>query len=125
MINQEIKKIRISKGLSQKEMADLLFMSQASYSKIESGKTAISLDTILKILEVYKEEASNILSTYGLKITQQAGKNEKEVLSEVSLDNFYNYYKQVLDEMLMIKNKEINDLKEIINQMKNKAIGDD
>ena len=81
MINQEIKKIRISKGLSQKEMADLLFMSQASYSKIESGKTAISLDTILKILEVYKEEASNILSTYGLKITQQAGKNEKEASS--------------------------------------------
>lgn len=116
MINTQIKKIRLDHNLSQKEMADLLFTSQAAYSKIESGQTSIKIDTLLRILDVFKENASDILSNYGIKLVHLS--NGKDPQSEISLDNFYQYYKQVLDEMLMIKNKEIDELKKIIEKLK-------
>lgn len=116
MIHNQIKKLRLDQNLSQQQIADLLFMSQAAYSKIESGQTSIKIDTLIRILDVFKEKAADILSNYGIKLIHLA--NKKDMQAEISLDNFYQYYKQVLDEMLMIKNKEINELKETISYLK-------
>ncbi len=48
----DIKIIRKSKGLTQKELADLLGMKQQQYQRYESGKNEISLKLFIKILDV-------------------------------------------------------------------------
>lgn len=53
-IGQNIKKIRKSKGLSQKELADLVNVSQSAIYYYESGKREIKWDMILKIAVALK-----------------------------------------------------------------------
>ena len=48
-IGQRLKDIRLSLGLSQKEMVEGV-MDRSSYSRIESGKTLIGISSLLKIL---------------------------------------------------------------------------
>ena len=50
-IGQRLKDIRLSLGLSQKEMVEGV-MDRSSYSRIESGKTLIGISSLLKILEL-------------------------------------------------------------------------
>lgn len=44
-----LKRVREAKGLSQKELANLIGMAQAQYSRIESGKTDPSFSVVMKI----------------------------------------------------------------------------
>tara|TARA_B110000046_G_C12942965_1_gene376630 strand:+ start:239 stop:601 length:363 start_codon:yes stop_codon:yes gene_type:complete len=48
-LGQTLKKVREAKGLSQKEVAGLIDMAQAQYSRIESGKTDPSFSVVDKI----------------------------------------------------------------------------
>ena len=52
MIN--LKHLRKSIGLTQKEMAELLGIKQQQYQRYEDNKTKITLEMFLKILEVSK-----------------------------------------------------------------------
>lgn len=61
MPHNNLKNIRLKANLSQQEMADLLFMTQSSYSKIESGKNGLSADVIIRVVMHFKEKAENIL----------------------------------------------------------------
>ncbi|WP_202702696.1 helix-turn-helix domain-containing protein [Flavobacterium sp. UGB4466] len=49
MIGENVRKIRVIKGYSQQYMADLLEISQAAYSDMETGKTKISFEKLQKI----------------------------------------------------------------------------
>jgi transcriptional regulator with XRE-family HTH domain len=51
---EKIKKFRKLNGLSQQEVADVLFMSQNSYSELESGKRKIDVELLSKIAGFYK-----------------------------------------------------------------------
>ena len=53
-ICEELKKIRLSKFLSQKNMAKELGVSTATYNAIENGSTKITLKTIEKISKLTK-----------------------------------------------------------------------
>jgi transcriptional regulator with XRE-family HTH domain len=48
-LGDALKKVREAKNLSQKELAGLLGMAQAQYSRIESGKTDPSFSAVVKI----------------------------------------------------------------------------
>ena len=48
-LNITLKKAREAKGLSQKELAGLIDMAQAQYSRIESGKTDPSFSVVARI----------------------------------------------------------------------------
>ncbi|WP_272148964.1 helix-turn-helix domain-containing protein [Tenacibaculum aiptasiae] len=55
IITENIRLERLRKGLSQDKMANLLQISQNAYSKIESGKTTLTiirLYQIAKVLEI-------------------------------------------------------------------------
>ena len=55
IITENIRLERLKKGLSQEKTANLLQISQNAYSKIESGKTTLTiirLHQIAKVLEV-------------------------------------------------------------------------
>jgi len=50
-VAQRIKKIRIAKKMSQKEVTAAIDMGAAQYSRIESGKTDPSISTLKKIAQ--------------------------------------------------------------------------
>lgn len=52
MVRKELKKMRIDKELSQKEMAEKLGISAGSYCLIESGQRYCNLKTWVKIKDI-------------------------------------------------------------------------
>lgn len=48
-LGQTLKKVREAKGMSQKEVAGLIDMAQAQYSRIENGKTDPSFSVVVRI----------------------------------------------------------------------------
>jgi len=55
-IEKRIRAARISKGLSQYDLAFKVDMDQSHYSKFERGKASLSISCIAKILEVLELE---------------------------------------------------------------------
>ena len=52
LLHEKIRITRLSKNLSQENIASLLNISQPAYQKIESGKTSISAVNIIKLSEI-------------------------------------------------------------------------
>ena len=50
MVN--LKEIRKKKGLTQKELANLLGIKQQQYARYESGVTKLSVDVLEKIIDI-------------------------------------------------------------------------
>jgi len=56
-IGEEIKELRLSKGLTQREFADLIGSSQSAVARLEnSGYNSYSLKTLLKISNYFEKE---------------------------------------------------------------------
>ncbi len=61
-LGEALKKVREAKNLSQKELAGLLGMAQAQYSRIESGKTDPSFSAVVKIAKALGVTLSELFS---------------------------------------------------------------
>jgi hypothetical protein len=59
-ILQNIRRLRISKEISQEAIANSLKMSQSSYAKLESGQTKLSLERYL-LISVYFDVDKSVL----------------------------------------------------------------
>lgn len=62
MIGRRIRQSREQKGLTQEHLAEKLNVSNAYISKIERGKTSISLDRLSEISSVLEQSAEYLLS---------------------------------------------------------------
>ncbi len=51
-IGENLKEARKFKGLTQKELADMLYMTQQQYSRFENGIFELNYDQILKICDI-------------------------------------------------------------------------
>ena len=51
-IGENLKVARKFKGLTQKELADMLYMTQQQYSRFENGIFELNYDQILKICDI-------------------------------------------------------------------------
>lgn len=60
---ENMKKLRKAKGLTQKELAQLVDLSESQISLIESGKRFPSFEALLKIAEALDCESTDLLST--------------------------------------------------------------
>lgn len=49
MLSRELKSLRVLNGLTQKELAEKLEMSETSYTKRENGQIPFSIDEIKKM----------------------------------------------------------------------------
>lgn len=52
ILGKQLKQIRISKGISQEKLSELVFLSPRQMSIIETGNSYPSLDTFIRIAEV-------------------------------------------------------------------------
>lgn len=52
MFALRLRKARVAAGLTQKEMAEKLYMSQTNYNQYERGKCEPSLDTLARISKI-------------------------------------------------------------------------
>jgi len=57
-IAQQIKKIRVSLGYTQEDIAKQLGVVQQYISKVESGKEGISIDKLIEIASIYNKKIS-------------------------------------------------------------------
>jgi len=55
---------RITKGLTQAEMAEQLFMSQSTYSRIETGEKQPSIDTLKQIAHILQVPVRDLLDVF-------------------------------------------------------------
>ncbi len=53
-IGNNIRSLRLEKGYSQEYLAEVLEVSQKTYSNIENDKSSIKIDTLIKIAEEFK-----------------------------------------------------------------------
>ena len=64
-ITGAIKRIRLENGLSQEELAIKLNMSRSTYTKLETGRTSISLEFLMKFSRVMDMPLRQVLNTVG------------------------------------------------------------
>lgn len=73
-----LKKIRVKKNLTQKELGEILGISNQMVSKIESGNISISEKLLKKIIEIFPKELSIIPEKKYSK--KEINEFEKEIL---------------------------------------------
>lgn len=71
-LHEKIKLLRKKKRMTQAQVAEMLFISQNSYSLIETGKTRIDIERLQKIAAIFSLTVHDILE-----ILPQANDNWK------------------------------------------------
>lgn len=97
----------MSRNWSQEQVAYELGISQAAYSKIESGKTAIKISHLKKLSEIYQEDIVSMVSS------------ANNSLNEITLEEIRNYQKEtrrIMEDLISELNQNIQKLRESIQQ---------
>lgn len=76
MANNNLKKLRLSNGLTQKDVTEKLKMTTSAYAKIERGERNLTINAEKKLANLFNVDIETINSLY----TKQA------TLQETSLD---------------------------------------
>lgn len=96
----QLKKIRISKGISQEKLADLIGMTQSNYSRRENGKKEISTSEwkrIAKALDVNLEEI--------YEYSDNSKKIDNSIDHSNILKHYLNYTESLENEIANLKEK--------------------
>lgn len=124
----KLKDLRKSRDWSQAEVARRLNMEQNTYSNLETGKSSVSLEKILKISELYEISPSELIESNT--VIQNIGPNHDntKIAYIIQSDNINEFaekitapYKEMIE--LISKNQErlvdeIAKLKQEINKLK-------
>lgn len=62
----KLRELREQKGLSQRDVAKFMNISQASYWALEKGKSLINSKQIIELCNLYKCTPNDILGFYGV-----------------------------------------------------------
>ena len=112
IVLDNIKKRRKALGLTQKEVANRLFMDERNYSKIERGcKKSIDLNLIFSLSEILEASIVELLKEEKVEVVENTASNETmmtilfNLLSRVSEQQ-----QQLVNEMKTIQSKLKMDL---------------
>jgi transcriptional regulator with XRE-family HTH domain len=97
-IGNKLRVFRTEKGYTQEKIADLLQISQASYSNLENNIGKVDLKTIQKISEIYEIDLVSLLN--------QDGVNFNQNLNTSNNDNIINQLTEKLIEQYETRLKE-------------------
>lgn len=106
-IGNKLRQLRINKGYSQEYMAEILAVSQKTYSNMENDKTSISIEALKKIAEEYRVNILKLLSDEKIMVQQN---NFLDLSSKQEI-----IYNHITDEL-------INQLKSRIEDLKNSLV---
>ncbi len=67
---EKIRQIRISKGLSQENMADMLGVSTTTYGDIERGRTELTLSRIESLAKIFDVVLPELLGITGVTLSE-------------------------------------------------------
>ena len=97
-----IRELRLSKGLKQGELADLLEMERSNLTRIESGKQRPNDDNIIKIAEIFKVEVQELFNFGHQKTHIELKENIIKMINELS-DKELKYIYKILNIMKEMK----------------------
>ena len=110
---QKIKSIRELKNLTQEYMAEQLGITQAAYSKIETGQTKLTPNKISDIAEIFDMDASDLMA-YDMQKYFNSFNNVKRsnngstITQDESIKNLY-------DEVVALYKDKITLLEKLLN----------
>lgn len=124
----KIKAIRIEKKLTQQDVAKLIGTNQSNYTRIESGLTALTIERIEQLAQVFEMTVSEMLHYEGgeiensevseyinkikeleLKITKLQKKQERDMIEESDKLDYWMDKAQKEKEELKLKIDLLND----------------
>ena len=111
MYGEKIKTIRELRGFSQGYVADKLSIAQNTYSKIETGQTKLSADTLKKVAELLGVSPVDILSNQPAIVNFESNQCTQGI---GHIEHFYTIQREFIEKMIASKDSEIQHLKEII-----------
>lgn len=118
-IEEKIKNLRELKNFTQEFMAEQLGISQAAYSKIESGATKLSYSKIIDIAKIFGVQVEELLAfdsqKYFNSFNNVKGSNNGSVTINVEEGDVKNLYEdkiKLLEKLLNITESELNKYKD-------------
>ncbi len=120
-IGNYLRKYRMDKGYSQEVVAEMLGVSQKTYSNMENNRSEISIETIKKLVDLYQIDMENVditkLLTEG-KIVQRENKfdNGSVGINIETSEEIKSHYKEIIANYKQIieeKNKRIAELEDL------------
>lgn len=114
-IRNNIKLLRRSRGITQKEIAVKLFMDERTYSKIERGeKKSMDIRLLSSIADILETDMFTLLKSPGI-FTQEQSHNLHPVVADDEMYNHIHTLQQAQMDMML----EIKHIEESISQLIN------
>ena len=76
LLGRRVKHMRIDKGISQTNMAEMLGLSQTNLSNMEGGRTAITTQNLFKMQEIMGCRMADFFVDFDEKIVQNPNASE-------------------------------------------------
>ena len=111
-IGIKLRKLRMQNGYSQEYLAEVLEVSQKTYSNMENDKSSISIDTLKKIAQEYKIDLLDLINEG--KIVQNNNSVDSSTINGIVNNNDS-------QELIIQMKARIEELKQTIEE-KNKLI---
>jgi len=109
-LGHKLRKLRMDSNYTQEYLAEVLGVSQKTYSNMENNKTAISADTLQKIAEEYGIEVADLLQDGKIVVQNNSSKDSS------TGGIIYNHMSEKLIEQYEAR---IEELKEQVKELKN------
>ena len=114
IIGKNIRKFRELKGYSQEYMANEMELTQASYAKLESNTTKISVERLFTIAKLLETDVADILELNKQTIYHQDIKEHS--IGHQEVQNLHQDNKEVYEKLLQSKDEQIALLKSLLSQ---------
>lgn len=111
-INENLKKLRMLKNLSQSDMAEILDISISSYQKYEREKNSVtpSLDVLLRIADFYGVTVDYLLgreTSESSTVDKLVGEFNMSALEKEILDNYLSLPKDMRGDLMEFLQKSV------------------
>lgn len=118
-IGNNLRKIRIERGLKQENMADLLGLSQSGYNKIERNLHDVNqekMDAFAEKLDVKKEDLLELDTKY-----IQEVHNHNTIDKQAQNQHFYTYNENLMNELISSYKNQVKLLEEKVSFLEGKV----
>jgi transcriptional regulator with XRE-family HTH domain len=94
-LGDQIRKIRLKRGISQQFISDSIGVSQSKFNRIENGKSDILLNELMQICQILRINYIDLL--------QSTHSNQSVEKDEVEIPEIYKEIKSLKNELVEIK----------------------